>query len=185
MDEVDLEPLLARLYGDISELEKTLRPLIDQSLSEQARQLPLLDRAKLYTLVVYAIESLLFCMFSIFQEAIIRADLALAYLRLQGVKATEHPIFRELTRVKQYFEKIKRAEFGPEKPNMQLDKAAADRFIKHALVGATLMSTMHALTGHRRAILSGMWLANKKRPVRRQFQRTTRHRGNASLRKQP
>lgn len=60
---------------------------------------------------------------------------AVAYLRLHGVKATEHPVYRELTRVKQYFDKIKRIETGPEKPTMQLDKAAADRFIKHALVG--------------------------------------------------
>ena len=45
-------------------------------------------------------------------------------------------MFRELTRVKQYFEKIRAAEtVGDNKtPNAQLDKAAANRFIKHALV---------------------------------------------------
>ncbi len=59
-----------------------------------------------------------------------------AYLRLNGINAKEHPVFRELTRVKQYFEKIKTAETvsGNNKPNVQLDKAAAKRFIKHALV---------------------------------------------------
>ena len=59
-----------------------------------------------------------------------------AYLRLNGVDAKEHPVFRELTRVKQYFEKIKAAETGGDNkaPSAQLDKAAAKRFIKHALV---------------------------------------------------
>ena len=57
-----------------------------------------------------------------------------AYLRLNGVNAKEHPIFRELTRVKQYFEKLKNVEFvGASKQSMTVDKAAAQRFIKHAL----------------------------------------------------
>ena len=57
-----------------------------------------------------------------------------AYLRLNGIDAKEHSVFRELTRVKQYFEKIKVAEFGePERGNLRLDQAAAGRIIKHAL----------------------------------------------------
>ena len=61
---------------------------------------------------------------------------AAAYLRLNGVQAKEHPVFKELTRVKQYFEKIKVAEAGPAKPreNISLNKQAAGRVIKHALV---------------------------------------------------
>ena len=43
-------------------------------------------------------------------------------------------MFRELIRVKQYFEKIKNAECGDtSKKSMIVDKAAAGRFIKHAL----------------------------------------------------
>ena len=58
-----------------------------------------------------------------------------AYLRLNGVNAREHPVFQELSRVKQYFDKIKNAEFPPEKGNNQtLDKKAAARFIKAGLV---------------------------------------------------
>ena len=59
----------------------------------------------------------------------------IAYLRLSGVNAKEHPVFRELIRVKQYFQKIKDIgsnndmRIGP-----TLDKSAAGRFIKHALV---------------------------------------------------
>ncbi len=58
----------------------------------------------------------------------------IAYLRLNGVNSKEHPVFRELTRVKQYFEKIKAAETAGTKQNVTLDKEAAGRFIKHALV---------------------------------------------------
>lgn len=59
-----------------------------------------------------------------------------AYLRLHGVKARDHPVFIELTRVKQYFDKIKKAE-NPEdfKPAVTLDKGAAKRFIAAGLSG--------------------------------------------------
>lgn len=60
----------------------------------------------------------------------------IAYLRLNGVNAKDHPVFRELTRVKQYFEKINNAESDSmNRSSMALDKAAAGRFIKHALAG--------------------------------------------------
>jgi exosome complex protein LRP1 len=54
------------------------------------------------------------------------------------VDAKQHPVFRELTRVKQYFEKIKALETEPEERSMTLDKAAANRFIKHGLVSVDL-----------------------------------------------
>jgi hypothetical protein len=60
---------------------------------------------------------------------------SIAYLRLNGVKAREHPVFRELTRVKQYFEKVKLAENPVEKKRpLSLDKGAASRIIKAGLV---------------------------------------------------
>lgn len=68
----------------------------------------------------------------------------IAYLRLNGVNAKEHPVFRELTRVKLYFEKIKTAESTGTKQNVTLDKAAAGRFIKHALVGCDSCTTRFA-----------------------------------------
>lgn len=50
------------------------------------------------------------------------------------MSAKDHPVFQELNRVKQYFEKIKTAETGPlKRENLSLDKAAAGRMIKHAL----------------------------------------------------
>lgn len=53
--------------------------------------------------------------------------------------AKQHPVFRELTRVKQYFEKIKALETEPEERPMTLDKGAASRFIKHGLVSTNLL----------------------------------------------
>lgn len=61
--------------------------------------------------------------------------IVLAYLRLNSVNAKEHPIFSELSRVKQYFEKIKNVESGDtKKANISLNRAAGGRVIKHALV---------------------------------------------------
>lgn len=63
----------------------------------------------------------------------------LAYLRLKGVDALQHPVYREITRVKQYFDKMKALQ-QPEEPTMKLDKEAAGRFIKHGLVSIYLGS---------------------------------------------
>ena len=65
----------------------------------------------------------------------------IAYLRLNGVNSKEHPVFRELIRVKQYFEKIKAAESAGTRQNVTLDKDAAGRFIKNALVSRNHCAT--------------------------------------------
>lgn len=61
MDGVGLEAFINQLDDDIDGLEDALGLLLGGALSEAAGKLPLLDRAKLYVLVTYAIESLLFC----------------------------------------------------------------------------------------------------------------------------
>ena len=60
---------------------------------------------------------------------------SLAYLRLSGVIAKDHPVYRELARVKHYFQKIKGIEERSQAPNKVLDKDAAGRIIKHGLAG--------------------------------------------------
>ncbi|KAL8681488.1 MAG: hypothetical protein Q9186_002374 [Xanthomendoza sp. 1 TL-2023] len=119
MDTTDLTNLLENLDDDIDELEESLAPLIKHALVESASTLPLLDKAQLYILVTYAIESILF-----------------SYLRLNGVDAKEHVIFGELARVRQYFEKVDHVEkLGSKRDNLSLNKAATERIIKHALSG--------------------------------------------------
>lgn len=58
------------------------------------------------------------------------SDLSKASLRLNGVNAKEHAVFKELARVRQYFDKIKNIENPPQKPEKTLNKEAAIRFIK-------------------------------------------------------
>ncbi|KAL9126593.1 MAG: hypothetical protein Q9217_004385 [Psora testacea] len=120
MGSTDLNQMIEVLDDNIDDLEEALNPVLKDVL-ENASKLPLLDKAQLYVLVAYAIESILF-----------------SYLRLNGVTAKEHPVFQELTRVKHYFEKIKAAETANYQPKTKLDKAAAGRFLKHAFVGYVL-----------------------------------------------
>ena len=61
MDAPDVLPLIEQLEDNIGDLEETLQPLVGQALPDTIGKLPLLDRAKAYTLVTYAIESILFC----------------------------------------------------------------------------------------------------------------------------
>lgn len=53
-------PDVKKLGSQLDKLEDALEPLLG-NISEMASQLPLLDRAKLFSLTAYAIESLLFC----------------------------------------------------------------------------------------------------------------------------
>lgn len=57
-----------------------------------------------------------------------------AALRLNGTDAKAHPIMQELTRVRQYFEKIKKAEEPPAERTQTVNTQAAIRFIKADLV---------------------------------------------------
>jgi hypothetical protein len=61
MDTSRVSTLLEQLDGEIDDLEESLAPLVATALSDTASKLPLLDKAKLYVLVTYAIESVLFC----------------------------------------------------------------------------------------------------------------------------
>ncbi len=61
MDTLDLQPLIQCLELNIDELEEALEPLLKHALSETAGKLPLLDKAKFYVLITYAIESVLYC----------------------------------------------------------------------------------------------------------------------------
>lgn len=55
----DLIPQLDKLESQLEDLEEVLEPLLGD-LNEVTSQLPLLDKAKLFSLNAYAIHSLLF-----------------------------------------------------------------------------------------------------------------------------
>ncbi len=132
MDSSKILALIEQLDDEIDDLEESLEPLLKAALSDTASKLPLLDKAKLYVLATYAIESMLFCESLVSVEGL-RLTSIPAYLRLHGVKAREHPVFVELTRVRQYFDKIKTAE-TPAVRSLILDKDAAHRFVRAGLV---------------------------------------------------
>jgi len=109
--------LLNDLDDSLATLTTTLAPLLTTPLSDLATTLTVADKARLHVLATYALDSLLF-----------------SYLRLQGTDTKGHAIMTELTRVHQYFAKIKGAEPAPERP-MALNTSAAERFIKAGLAG--------------------------------------------------
>ncbi|KAM0704531.1 hypothetical protein Q7P35_008765 [Cladosporium inversicolor] len=118
MDSSDVKELVEDMTASIDDLEASLAPLLNATLSSSTSKLPLLDKAKLYVLATYAIDSVLF-----------------SYLRLNGQNVKDHPVVQEIMRVRSYFNKIKEVEAGPVQRNTTLDKDAAARFIKHGLAG--------------------------------------------------
>lgn len=115
MDVPDITPSLEKLTVDLDQLEAALKPVLGD-VGDVSSKLPLLDKAKLYVMVTYAIESMLF-----------------SSLRLNGVDAKEHAIFTELTRVRQYFQKIQEIENPPQEREQTVNKEAAARFIRSDL----------------------------------------------------
>ncbi|XDG07588.1 hypothetical protein ABKA04_007203 [Annulohypoxylon sp. FPYF3050] len=59
MDPPNISPQLDRLDDEIDNLEEALQPILG-NISDVANKLPLLDKAKLFVLVTYSIESMLF-----------------------------------------------------------------------------------------------------------------------------
>ncbi|OTA06429.1 hypothetical protein A9Z42_0071680 [Trichoderma parareesei] len=105
-------PDVERLSSQLDGLEDALEPLLG-NLSEMSSQLPLLDRAKLFSMAAYAIESLLF-----------------SSLKIQGVDAQKHAVFAELKRIQQYFAKIKAAEEPAGQRKLVVNQEAATRILK-------------------------------------------------------
>lgn len=50
------------------------------------------------------------------------------------MREQNHPVVKELERIKQYFGKIQEAESPTQQRNLTLDKQAAARMIQHSLV---------------------------------------------------
>jgi hypothetical protein len=61
MESSGLLTLLEQLDDEIDDLEESLAPVLNTALAATSSKLPLLDKAKLYILVTYGIESVLFC----------------------------------------------------------------------------------------------------------------------------
>ncbi|ESK96191.1 exosome-associated family protein [Moniliophthora roreri MCA 2997] len=117
---------LANLSASLDELEGHLQPLLSKTLPETLLALEPLQQAKLLTDIPYLVY-----------------DLVFIYLKSRGVDPKTHPVVPELERVKSYFDKIKNAESPATRPT-QIDKAAANRFIKHAISQAQSQVNQHS-----------------------------------------
>ncbi|KLU83257.1 hypothetical protein MAPG_02322 [Magnaporthiopsis poae ATCC 64411] len=113
-EDTAFDAMVESLADSVTTLEDDLKPLLE-NFAEISSKLPVLDQAKLNVLLAYSIESLLF-----------------SALRLEGVDAKNHDVFKELTRTRQYFEKITKAETPaePRPENATINKQAAIRFIR-------------------------------------------------------
>ncbi|OBZ79810.1 Nuclear nucleic acid-binding protein C1D [Grifola frondosa] len=116
LDDSDkLHAKLSALTDSLDDLEAKLDPLFAQTLPESVVGLETIQQAKLQVVLPYLVYDLIFI-----------------YLKTRGIDPKTHPVITELDRVRQYFEKIKDAE-NPAKRKVAVDKAVANRFIKHAI----------------------------------------------------
>ncbi|GAA5859780.1 hypothetical protein JCM8547_007024 [Rhodosporidiobolus lusitaniae] len=127
MSDSDPSATLATLSASLGDLESALEPLLSKPLSDlvdSAQDEPLVQ-ARAQVLASYIVH-----------------DLIWVYLKTAGVEPSNHSVMEEIERLKGYFGKLKQAETGapppadPSKPRMQIDRAAANRFISAAINSA-------------------------------------------------
>ncbi|KAK9237228.1 hypothetical protein V1525DRAFT_404590 [Lipomyces kononenkoae] len=114
----ELFPLIESLEKEMSELESSLKPIIDGGLAHYTNDMAPIDKAKAYLLSLYALNSTIY-----------------STLKIGEVSTTDHDIMNDIRRVQAYMAKIKNAEELLAGRQLQLDRQAAGRFIKHALSG--------------------------------------------------
>jgi hypothetical protein len=131
-----LPSLLETLSSRLTDTEEALSLLLDSpsTLTEQVDSLPLLDRAKFYVTLTYAIDSLIFC-----------------YLRTRGANVKDHPVMQELERVKNYIRKVNAAEQAPTDRNLVVDQPAVQRMILHSIPKSQIVSDPKVTNGAKSA----------------------------------
>ncbi|KAI5464294.1 hypothetical protein BGZ63DRAFT_421350 [Mariannaea sp. PMI_226] len=144
----DIASDLLRLDEQLESLEEALQPFLGD-LEGLSSQLPLLDKAKFFSLAAYAIDSLLF-----------------SALKLDGTDAQNHAVFTELKRVQQYFAKIKAAETPEESRSLIVNQEAAARILKADLAdNKTIASKLAEKVAEERAKALLKSVENRKRPA--------------------
>ncbi|KAI8378505.1 hypothetical protein BD560DRAFT_366448, partial [Blakeslea trispora] len=104
------------LRSRLQTVKKHLDPLLARPINDVFSKLSLNERYELEVLLTYSLNTLFYI-----------------YMRTQGSDPQKHIVIKELARVQQYIQKLKKTQASPEKPNMKVDKEAASRFIKAAL----------------------------------------------------
>ncbi|QPC70133.1 hypothetical protein HYE68_000885 [Fusarium pseudograminearum] len=149
-DVKDITPDLDRLDDQLDDLEEILQPLLG-NLEGLASELPLLDKAKLFSLTAYAIESLLF-----------------SSLKLEGSDTQTQAVYAELKRIQQYFGKIKKIETPEveESRSLTVNQEAAARILKADLAdNKTISNKLAEKIAEERAKALLKSVENRKRPA--------------------
>ncbi|KAG4099355.1 exosome-associated factor Rrp47/DNA strand repair C1D [Neocallimastix lanati (nom. inval.)] len=118
MDILDnLKLYVDNLDANIDNVQTVLDVIFSKSYQEQLSKLDNMKKAKFNIMMAYVIDTLLF-----------------VYLKTNGVATKDHPIMKELERVKKYFIKLQKLEKNTEnKAKFKIDKDAAGRMINNAL----------------------------------------------------
>jgi exosome complex protein LRP1 len=114
----ELQQTIQSLDASITTISKHVESFLSAPMEDLISQMTSEEHAKLNVLLAYTLNTLFY-----------------AYLKTQGASPGNHPVKAELERVKTYLAKLKELSNQPkETPTVALNKEAAERFIKHALV---------------------------------------------------
>ncbi|KAK9464656.1 hypothetical protein V1512DRAFT_189647, partial [Lipomyces arxii] len=114
----DLEALTMELENAMKDFGSSLSSITSVGLNEYVKEMSMIDKAKAHALVLYALNSAVF-----------------SALKVGGYTTVDHGVMSDISRVRTYMAKIKNAEELVTGRQLQVDKKAAGRFIKHALSG--------------------------------------------------
>ncbi|ORX68278.1 hypothetical protein DL89DRAFT_268777 [Linderina pennispora] len=115
MSDAKVQKSVDKLSAELARVEASLQPILGHGMAELLPKLTALQRCELSALVAYSIETLFWI-----------------YMKANGVPPKEHPVMKELQRIQRHMAKIDAAKgtAQAEKRPMQLDKTAAERFIR-------------------------------------------------------
>jgi exosome complex protein LRP1 len=114
---------LSELSEHLDSLEQQLEMLLaHESLAALNAELPAADALKVNTAVAYTLHALYY-----------------TFLRTQGQDPADHPVKKELERVKQYVGKVTKALANEPQPQVRIDTEAAGRMVNAQLRGSTPM----------------------------------------------
>ncbi|KAJ1969727.1 DNA-binding protein c1d [Dispira parvispora] len=111
MAEINLNSTVAEITHTVDTIHTLIKPLLAMPLTEALSKLSPEERAQMDVLIAYSINTLYW-----------------AYLKLNGVPPQEHPVLKELQRIKLYIQKVKEATSSPEPP--AADEKAVEQFLQ-------------------------------------------------------
>ncbi|KAM6280465.1 nuclear nucleic acid-binding protein C1D [Porphyrio hochstetteri] len=110
----EIHDYLTAFEKSLDSVDEMLKTMMSVSRSELLQKFEPLEQAKLDLVSLYTLNSVFW-----------------VYLAVQGINPKEHPVKKELERIRTYMNKVK--EIADKKKAAKLDKGAASRFVRNAL----------------------------------------------------